>query len=141
MITLHDIFHFEGYWSIFQSLICRLKPVFDVCQMIIFWSLFLGARGCFEVKCWSDQKWLYIDWKILKCSKFHHKKVFTRNQPLPSKKSFFAVSINMNRPVIQAQICSSCIKYSTIYIRWRDSTYWLPLCVASPNLDPRLPYI
>ena len=47
MIILHDIFHFEGYWSIFQSLICKLKPIFDVCQMIIFWSLLFGSQRLF----------------------------------------------------------------------------------------------
>ena len=58
MIIAHDIFHFEGYWSIFQSLICKLKPIFDVTQMIIFDPCFLEARGYFEVKNWSDQKML-----------------------------------------------------------------------------------
>ena len=47
MIVVHDIFHFEGYWSIFQSLICKLKPIFDVCQMIIFWSLLFGSQRLF----------------------------------------------------------------------------------------------
>ena len=47
MIIVHDIFHFEGYWSIFQSLICKLKPIFDVCQMIIFWSLLFGGQRLF----------------------------------------------------------------------------------------------
>ena len=47
MIILHDIFHFEGYWSIFQSLICKLKPIFDACQMTIFWSLLFGGHRLF----------------------------------------------------------------------------------------------
>ena len=47
MILLHDILHFEGYWSIFQSLICELKPIFDACQMIIFSSLLFGGQRPF----------------------------------------------------------------------------------------------
>ena len=47
MIIVHDIFHFEGYWSIFQSLICKLKPIFDACQMTIFWSLLFGGHRLF----------------------------------------------------------------------------------------------
>ena len=47
MIVVHDMFHFEGYWSIFQSLICKLKPIFDACQMIIFWSLLFGGQRLF----------------------------------------------------------------------------------------------
>ena len=55
MIILHDIFHFEGYWSIFQSLICKLKPIFDACQMIIFWSLLEAAL---RSKVGQLKKWL-----------------------------------------------------------------------------------
>ena len=47
MIIVHDIFHFEGYWSIFQLLIFKSKPIFDACQMIIFWSLLFGGQRLF----------------------------------------------------------------------------------------------
>ena len=47
IIVVHNALHFEGYWSIFQSLICKLKQIFDVGQMIIFWSLLFGGQRLF----------------------------------------------------------------------------------------------
>ena len=52
-----------------------------------------------------------------------------------SKKSKVDKRIKKVKYSNQAQLCSSCIKYFTIYIRWRDSIYWLPLCEALPPIS------
>ena len=47
MIIVCKIFHLKVYWSIFQSLIWKLRKKFDACQMIIFWSLLFGGQRLF----------------------------------------------------------------------------------------------
>ena len=100
MIILHDIFHFEGYWSIFQSLICKLKPIFDAGQMTIFWSLLFGGHRLFWgqklVKSKNDYILIERYWNDLN---FIVKKFSPEINHYHQKKSFFAVSINMNHPV------------------------------------------
>ena len=100
MIIVHNIFHFEGYWSIFQSLICKLKPIFDVCQMIIFWSLLFGGQRLFwgQKLVRSKNGYKLIE-RYLDNLNFIIKKFSPEINHYLQKSQFFTVLINTNHPV------------------------------------------